>query len=53
MLRDYPGFYTYAILEHPKEAPAAQISVVRDVFKLQQNKYSKISYDINFKTFSL
>ncbi|EXC11824.1 hypothetical protein L484_009236 [Morus notabilis] len=48
MLRDYPGFYTYAILEHPKEAPAAQISVVRDVFKLQQNKfqYMAISDDI-------
>ncbi|PON97078.1 Rhamnogalacturonate lyase [Trema orientale] len=39
MLRDYPGFYTYGILEHPKEAPAAQISVVRAVFKLQGNKF--------------
>ncbi|PON97079.1 Rhamnogalacturonate lyase [Trema orientale] len=39
MLRDYPGFYTYGILEHPKEAPAAQISVVRATFKLHGNKF--------------
>ncbi|EXB55477.1 hypothetical protein L484_001982 [Morus notabilis] len=39
ILRDYSGFYTYTILEHPKEAPAVQISMVRAVFKLQENKF--------------
>lgn len=39
ILRDYSGFYTYAILEHPEEAPASQISVVRAGFKLQQKKF--------------
>ncbi|XP_062118429.1 rhamnogalacturonate lyase B-like [Humulus lupulus] len=40
MLRDYPGFYTYGILDHPKEAPATQISVVRAAFKLQGKKFN-------------
>ena len=38
MLRDYPGFYTYGIFEHPKEAPSAQIGDLRVAFKLQQDK---------------
>ncbi|KAM6594385.1 hypothetical protein CsatA_002088 [Cannabis sativa] len=40
MLRNYSGFYTYGILEHPKEAPATQISVVRAAFKLQRKKFN-------------
>ena len=44
MLRDYSGFYTYGILEHPKEALDAQISVIRAAFKLQGDKYDSILY---------
>ncbi|XP_062119976.1 probable rhamnogalacturonate lyase B [Humulus lupulus] len=40
MLRDYPGFYTYGILEHPKDAPAIQIGVIRASFKLKENKFN-------------
>ncbi|PON39398.1 Rhamnogalacturonate lyase [Trema orientale] len=39
MLRGYSGFYTYAILEHPEEAPLANIDQIRTVFKLQQKKF--------------
>ncbi|KAF4353439.1 hypothetical protein F8388_005041, partial [Cannabis sativa] len=40
MLRNYSGFYTYGILEHPRDAPAVQISVIRAAFKLKQNKFN-------------
>ncbi|KAL5556619.1 hypothetical protein UlMin_038855 [Ulmus minor] len=39
MLRDYPGFYTYGIIEHPQGSPEMELGVVRAVFKLQQNKF--------------
>lgn len=39
MLRDSPGFYTYAVLERLKGWPAFDIQEGRIVFNLQENKY--------------
>ncbi|GFQ06125.1 rhamnogalacturonate lyase [Phtheirospermum japonicum] len=39
MLRDSPGFYSYAVLERLKGWPAFDIQEGRIVFKLQENKF--------------
>ncbi|PON32376.1 Rhamnogalacturonate lyase [Parasponia andersonii] len=39
MLRNYPGFYTYSILERLNGWPEAEIGQVRIVYKLQQDKF--------------
>jgi len=48
MLRGSSGFYCYAILEHPRECPALNISVARLAFKLNEDRfrYMAISDDI-------
>ncbi|GMY07750.1 rhamnogalacturonate lyase B-like [Fagus crenata] len=39
MLRDSPGFYTYAIYEHLKEWPPFNLPQTRIVFKLRKDKF--------------
>ncbi|XP_060186083.1 probable rhamnogalacturonate lyase B [Lycium barbarum] len=39
MLPDEPGFYTYAIVEHPAQFPATTINQLNVVFKLQEDKF--------------
>lgn len=47
MLRDTPGFYTYAIFERLEGWPLVYIENLRIVFKLQQDMYeSKTSHHL-------
>lgn len=39
MLRNYPGFYTYSILERLDGWPEVEIGQIRIVYKLQQDKF--------------
>lgn len=39
MLRNYPGFYTYSILERLDGWPEVEIGQIRIVYKLQDEKY--------------
>lgn len=39
MLRNYPGFYTYSVLERLDGWPEVEIGQIRIVYKLQQDKY--------------
>ncbi|KAL0343024.1 UNVERIFIED_CONTAM: hypothetical protein Sangu_1189800, partial [Sesamum angustifolium] len=39
MLRDSPGFYSYAVLERLEGWPAFDIQEARIVFKLQENRF--------------
>ncbi|KAK4417176.1 hypothetical protein Salat_2543200 [Sesamum alatum] len=43
MLRDSPGFYSYAVLERIKGWPAFDIQEARIVFKLQENKFHRMA----------
>ena len=48
MLRDSPGFYTYAIYEHLKEWPPFNLPQTRIVFKLRKDKYTILPFKFSF-----
>lgn len=49
MLRNYPGFYTYSVLERLDGWPEVEIGQIRIVYKLQQDKYFT-TYKSNYAT---
>ncbi|XP_060970355.1 rhamnogalacturonate lyase B-like [Cannabis sativa] len=49
MLRNYPGFYTYTVLERLEGWPASEIGQVRIVYKLRDDKFRYMAISDNRK----